>query len=149
MGACGLHVARARELKREVNAVALALDLELRNLCSQLLDRLGTLGGLGHLALELGDSLVPLGNLFPPVRRAARLLLWRLRLLGPLRLLLCCAPLLRLALRVRLAAIGLTFHEPACPSPNKADPYKTMPAPLSVRASSKRVTKCLKNARPK
>lgn len=48
--ACRLHVAHARELQLEVDAVALALGLELRDLAAQLLGRLGVLRRLGNWA---------------------------------------------------------------------------------------------------
>lgn len=47
----GLHVAHASELKLEVDAVGLALGIELGDVSAQPLGRLGVLGGLCHLHL--------------------------------------------------------------------------------------------------
>ena len=115
-GACRLHVAHARELQLEVDAVAFSLGLELGDLAAQLLGRLGVLGRLGHLGLQGGDLLVALGDL-PLVVGGLYL---RLALL---RLLLLLALLLRRVLRTLrgfLAAISLTVHVPACLSSRKA-----------------------------
>ncbi len=62
-GTCRLHIADARELQLEVDAVALALGLELGDLAAQLLCRLGVLGRLGNLGFQGGDLLVALGDL--------------------------------------------------------------------------------------
>ena len=81
-GACRLHVAHARELKLEVDAVGLALGLELGDLAAKLLGRLGVLGRLGNLGLERRDLLVALGDSLLPVG-AAHLWLFLRRLLPP------------------------------------------------------------------
>lgn len=118
-GARRLHVAYARELQLEVDAVALALGLELGDLAAQLLCRLGVLGRLGNLGLQRGDLLVALCDLLLVVGRLAAYL--RLALL--LRFLLLLALLLRRVLRTLrgfLAAIGPTVHVSACLSSRKA-----------------------------
>lgn len=112
-GACRLHVAHARELQLEVDAVGFSLGLELGDLAAQPLGRLCVLGRLGNLRLQGGDLLVALGDLLLVVGLAAAYL--RLALL--LRFLLLLALLLRRVLRTLrgfLAAIGLTVHVPAC-----------------------------------
>ena len=77
----GLHVSHARELKLEVDAIGLALDLELRDLVAQLFGRLCVLGGFGNLDLELRDFLVALGDgLFLVGAAHLRLVLRRLLL---------------------------------------------------------------------
>lgn len=58
-----INVAHARELQVEVDAVALSLRLELRNLAAKLLGRLRVLSCFGHLALELSDAWVVSGKL--------------------------------------------------------------------------------------
>lgn len=118
-GACRLHVAHARELQPEVDAVALSLRLELRDLAAKLLGRLGVLRRLGHLGLQGGDLLVALCDLPLVVGGLAAYL----RLAPLLRFLLPLALLLRRVLRTLrgfLAAIGLTVHVPACLSSRKA-----------------------------
>lgn len=116
-GACGLHVAHARELQLEVDPVALALGFEIGDLAAQLLGRLGVPRRLGHLGLQGGDLLVALGDLLLVVGGVVYL---RLALL---RFLLLLALLLRRVLRTLrgfLAAIGLTVHVSACLSSRKA-----------------------------
>jgi hypothetical protein len=57
-----LEIARPREPQPEVDAVALALGLQLRDLGAQLVCRLCRLGRLGHLRLQLRDPRVPLAD---------------------------------------------------------------------------------------
>lgn len=70
-GACCLNVVHARELQLEVDAVGLALRLELGDLAAQLLGRLGVLGCLGNLRFQGGNLLVALGDLLLVVVLAA------------------------------------------------------------------------------
>jgi len=105
-GSRSFHVAHACELQLEVEAVGLALGLELGDLAAQPLGRLGVLRGLGDLRLKGGDLLVALGDLLLVVEVLYLRLALRALIL-----------LLRRALRVLrslLAAIDLTVHVPAC-----------------------------------
>lgn len=84
--------------------------LQLRDPRPQLVCRLGALGGVRHLSLQRGDSLVALGDGPLVVGRAAYL---RLPAFRALRLPLPFPRLRTLrVLRFRAAAIGLTVHVP-------------------------------------
>ena len=107
----GLHVAHASELQAEVDAVALGLGFHLGDLAAKLLGRFGGLRGLGHLAFELGDASVALGDLLLPVGNITVAGIAAYFLLGLRAFLLLL--LLRLVLRTLrgfLVAIGLTVH---------------------------------------
>ena len=77
-----LHVAHASQLQLVVDAVALALRLELGDLAPQRVRGLRRLGSIRHLLLERRDPLVALGDCLLPVNTAHLRLLF-LRLLAP------------------------------------------------------------------
>ena len=79
--ASGLDVAHASQLQLEVDLVTLSLGLQLRDLATQRLHRLGVPGGLCHLLLQFSDAAVALGEGHLPVHAAHLRLLLRCLLL--------------------------------------------------------------------
>lgn len=97
-----LHVAHTSELWFAVDSVGLVPYLELSDLATQLLVRLGVLGSLCHLRLKHRDLLVALGDGFLPVGGA--------HIQPPLRRLLLPAVLRGFRDFLRLVTMVITGH---------------------------------------